>query len=203
MSHEPIFTRLLKHKLSIFSLADLSLLCGEIKHHSLIQALHRWRTKGWVSPLKRGLYVLTWGAAPPVSERLVANRLLQPSCISMESVLSDIGLLPETSMAVVSVTPKLTRRVKNTYGQFIYRHISPTAFQGYEIHHDQGQSILVATPEKAWVDFMYFQTHRGQSRKPLERRVDRTVLKSLHRAKVLKYAKLFGLSVPEIYDAYL
>lgn len=50
---------------------------------------------------------------------------------------------------------------------------------------------------------MYFQTYRGQSKRPLERRLDKTLLQALSRKKIQRHAKLFGLNVAEVYDAYL
>lgn len=79
---------------------------------------------------KKVLYQLRWGETAPVPDLYLANRHYQPSYVSMETVLSDIGVIPEVSIGVVSVTTKATRRMRNQAGQFIYRHIMPRAFQG-------------------------------------------------------------------------
>jgi len=70
--------------------------------------LVRYVQKGYIHKLKdnRGLYALADVTLHPWK---VANRLLRPSYVSLETALSYYGVLPESVYAVTSVTPKTTR----------------------------------------------------------------------------------------------
>ena len=119
--------------------------------------LSDWTRTGKLLQLRRGLYTF----APPHSgERpinyVVANRLVQPSYVSLQSALSYYGMIPEHVAAVTSVTTDRPNTLQNNFGRFIYRHIKPLFFYGF--HYWQisfTQFALIATPEKALLDLIY------------------------------------------------
>ena len=119
--------------------------------------LSDWTRTGKLLQLRRGLYTF----APPHSgERpinyVVANRLVQPSYVSLQSALSYYGMIPEHVAAVTSVTTGRPNRLSNNFAYFIYRHINPAFFYGF--HHYpifRSQSAYIATPEKALLDLIY------------------------------------------------
>ena len=101
-------------------------------------------------------------------------------------------------MAVVSVTSKTTRRFKNIHGLFIYRSIQPGAFRGYVIEKHSGFDVLIAEPEKALADYLYFKTLRGTRFDRKAERLDQKRIGQLNKKKLNSYAKIYNLDLKEL-----
>ena len=120
--------------------------------------LTRWSSRGLLIKLRRGIYILNEADRKiPVSKAYIANQLYGPSYISLEYVLGHYGLIPERVYDVTSVTTKKTMSIQNSLADFAYSHLKPKAYRGFEVFKDEsGFSYLMATPEKAILDFIYF-----------------------------------------------
>lgn len=138
--------------LKLFTTSDLMIMFGVGKRAS--QAFLSYNVKkGAFVRLKAGLFALKNNLP---SEYIIANRLYSPSYISLDTALSYYNLIPETVYAITSVTPKPTREFEVNGIAYDYRRIKREAFTGYipkEIH---GETVYIATPEKAVADFLYF-----------------------------------------------
>lgn len=143
--------------------ADLLLFEG--KRQAARNQLNRWLNKGLIIKLRRGLYVLNENDRKiNPSGVYLANQLYAPSYISLEYALGFYGLIPERVKSVTSVTAKKTARFTNILGVFTYQHIKAEALRGYEAVKDKnGFDFLIASPEKAIVDFLYFSLERVRS----------------------------------------
>ncbi|MEA3238390.1 MAG: hypothetical protein U9Q94_01185 [Candidatus Bipolaricaulota bacterium] len=109
--------------------------------------------------MARGKYAL----APPYRKvdlplEHVANRLVYPSYVSMESALAWYDLIPEAVAIVTSVTTARPRVLENALGTFRYRHIQRELFWGSTSEILQGQECAIALPEKAILDLFYFRS---------------------------------------------
>lgn len=124
--------------------------------------LNRWQSKGLIIKLKRGMYLLNKNdrkVSP--SKHFIANQLYQPSYVSLEYALSFYGLIPERVSDVTSITTKKTNHFRNKLGVFIYQHIKPEAFKGFNIlKEENGLSSFIAEPEKAIIDFLYLNLRK-------------------------------------------
>jgi hypothetical protein len=95
---------------------------------------------------------------------IVGQRWVTPSYLSTETAL-DRRRLCETGIVVYTyVTARLiTRREHATRTleghKFVYRHVAPHLFFGYQAE----DGILLADPEKAALDFLYFIYKRQRS----------------------------------------
>lgn len=167
----------------VFSGLDLMRLFGW-SETSVTFLLHRYAKKGVVRRLKRGLYALS---GVTVSEFYVANRLYEPSYVSLESALSFHHVIPEVVYGVTSVTAKATRSHKIGNQEYTYHKIKRQAFAGYEPVDQAGFTVLMARPEKAFVDYCYLVTKGAKP--PLDR--DRLRRDRLDANRVRKYADLF------------
>ena len=147
--------------------------------------VHRLKKQGQIQRVKRGLYKL---ADEQVSELYLANKLYEPSYISLELALSYHRVIPETVYEITSITPKTTRRFETLGKVFSYRRLKKAAFTGYTTAKQRGMSFLIADPEKAFVDMNYFRMLDGL--KPVSR-FDKG---RINPAKALRYAALFGNS---------
>lgn len=134
-------------------------LAGAVDPADVRRQLSRWVGAGKVVQLRRGLYAL----AKPYRKVqphpfLVANRLVRPSYVSLQSALAYFGLIPEYVAITTSVTTGRPGRRDTNVGSFGFRHLKPDLFFGYAlIDLGNGQQGFVATPEKALLDLIRLQ----------------------------------------------
>ena len=193
MCIEDVIRLLSVKKFPVFSFEELSAFYPAQKPETLKKSLFRWKKRGWIKALRKGLYELTFPVDLKIPDLYLANRIYAPSYISLETALSQYALIPEVAMAVVSVTCRTTRRFQNHHGLFLYRTIQPKAFCGYYIENHGGYDVFMAEPEKALVDYVHFQTLRGGKFDPDEHRLDRKRVRKLKRNKMKFYAGLYGM----------
>lgn len=178
------FERKIKEKrLLLFNNSDVCRVLG-VSKIAAIFLLHRYTKKGLVSRLKRGIYVFP-DVLPP--DLYIANKLYEPSYVSLEFALSYHRVIPETVYEITSVTTKATRHFSVLGKTYSYRKLKRAAFTGYSVVQKQGRaSFAIADPEKAFVDALYFRVLAGE--KPISRFDKRKI----DTKKVLKYASIFG-----------
>jgi len=201
MRFQEAYKGLVEKKYYIFSFEDLCVFYPQEKRSSLRQYLSRWKKQGWIGALRNGLYELTFPEGRGIPDFFIANKMYAPSYISLETALSYYSIIPEVSMAAVSVTSKSTRRFKNAHGLFIYRSIRPEAFRGYVIEKHNGFDVLIAEPEKALADYLYFKTLRGGKFDRKAERLDKKRVDQLNKKKLACYAKVYHLDVKELLHA--
>lgn len=144
--------------------------------------LHRYAKNGFITRLKRGLYTFPDALPPDV---FIANKLYEPSYISLEFALSYHGVIPETVYTITSVTTKATRRFEFGGKVFIFRRVKKQVFTGYEPAKQNGINFLIADAEKAFVDTQYFRLFEGQ------KSLSRFHKDKINKTKALRYAGLF------------
>jgi len=200
MKFSEVYRTLESNNYYIFSIGDLSLFYPTEKDENLKKLIYRWKKKGWIHSLKRGLYELAYPREFMIPDVYVANKLYGPSYVSLETALSHYSIIPEISMAVTSITTKPTRRFKNKHGLFIYHTIGTDAFTGYLVENHRDFEVLIAEPEKAFIDYLYFRFHRPQKEfKFSGERLDIDLIRKFDRRKVENYAKLFKINIGELY----
>ena len=80
---------------------------------------------GEIIRLKRNLFVVNpQETGQPLSSGLIANHLLSPSYVSMQTALRYYGLIPEAVYTVQSMTFKASKEYNTPIGNFCYYHIS-------------------------------------------------------------------------------
>jgi predicted transcriptional regulator of viral defense system len=161
---EPVFTSSL-------------LRAGDVSAVDLASQLSRWVAGGRLLSLRRGVYLL----AAPYRHRdphpfEIANVLVRPSYVSLESALSFHGLIPETVFATTSVTTAAPSTFDTVMGRFDFRHMSPRMLWGYSatpIVADVSRTALVARPEKALLDLVYLRARADTTAFLRQMRLDR------------------------------
>ena len=174
-------SELLKHNLRVFTPREFTRLFRATPEQTKY-FLEEYSKNGLFLRLKRGLYALQ---EPLPSEEEIANLLYRPSYISFEYALARYRILPEMVYAVTSATPKPTRTFTVADKTFSYWTIKQEAFTGYLPTLREGRTILIADPEKAFVDYMYFV---ALGKKAFN---DRLNVSTLDARKIQRYAKLF------------
>lgn len=172
-----------KKNIVIFTPLDVRQLSGASKTATRF-FLHRYSRKGGpIIKLKRGLY--TFKDVSP-SDLFIANKLYEPSYVSLGFALSYYGIIPETVYEITSVTTRTKREFQVLGKTFSYRQIRKEAFTGYAALRKGKLTTLIADAEKAFIDFMYF-TIRDKRR--VHGRINKT---KINRDRALKYAQLFN-----------
>jgi hypothetical protein len=72
----------------------------------------------------------------PVDEALLwftATRVYQPAYLSLETVLSYHGLIPEGVYTLTCVSPRKTQEYYTPIGTFCYKRLLPRLYFGYEV----------------------------------------------------------------------
>ena len=149
------------------------------------QFLYTYTQKHFFSKLRNGLYALE-GVRPNLY--FAANKIYQPSYVSLETALSYYGIIPETVYSITSVTSKPTRQYDALGVDFQYIRIKQAAFEGYTMKREGGSTFLMAEPEKALMDYLYLVS---LGKKTLN---DRLNMKDINLEKARGYARLFGRS---------
>jgi len=136
-------------------------LAGESNTAGLKVQFSRWVSSGRLVQLRRGVYMLPEHYRERTQNAFyAANILKKPSYISLEKALEFYGLIPEAVKVYTSVTSKRAGNFRNEVGVFDYRHISVNLFWGYQALKIDGRDVFLASPEKALLDFLYFNSSK-------------------------------------------
>lgn len=166
----------------------------DINEQTLRNQISGWKKKGLILQLKKGQYVLNENdRKAKVSKLFLANQIYTPSYISNEYALMFYDLIPERVVDLTSVTTRKTAMFKNDFGYFIYQHLSIKCFEGFIERKDENKrSFLIAEPEKAVVDFIYFNLPRFTRNIDIfEESFRFQNYSNLNRLKLHKFAALF------------
>jgi len=140
-----------------FDLATIAQLSGEPRQ-SLRMQLSRLVRQGKLQSLRRSMYVLgaPYRKVDP-NPAILANRIYTPSYLSFHWALGYYGLIPEMVFMFTSATTRVPRLFKNEFGSFLYKHIKPDGFAGYQVVEIDRQKVLIAAPEKALLDLWHIE----------------------------------------------
>lgn len=187
--------KLIERGISIFSPLEFRRIFN-VKKSAASFFINYHLKSGLFIKLKNGLYALR---IRPPSEFEIANRVYTPSYVSLEYAMMYHGIIPESVYTITSVTTKPTREFIINNLSYTFSKIKKNAFSGYLRKSSDGNIVLIATPEKALVDYLYFV---DLGKKLVNDRLD---VSKLSKSKLIKYAKLFKRNslvklVNKIYD---
>lgn len=182
---KPLFVvkKLKEKKIILFTPLEFKRLF-DVSNYASQWFIKTYTKKGVFIKIRNGLYML---ADRPANYYLIANRLYEPSYISFDAALSFYGIIPETIYTITSATSKISREFEADNIRFTYHKIKKEVYCGYKPIKYLDSTILIAEPEKALADYLYFLI--------LKRRnlhYDRLDLKKIKKPQLLKYVKLFN-----------
>lgn len=187
---QDINQELLKVKASAFSVKDFANLFGVSVRRGSLYLSRNTGTKGSFTRLIRGYY---YPKSNPPSVFEISNTLLKPSYISLESALSYHKLIPEVVYSVTAVTTKQPRVLTALNQEYKYHHVMRGMYFGYKTINVGQKRALIATKEKALLDFLYFVA-LGEKRisdradlRSIDWKIFETYLKQLRRNVKNKY----------------
>lgn len=126
----------------------LASLLNQTNDNTNYKTIQRLEKQQILTRLAKGKYLVT---GVDITEFALANWLVQPSYISLESALTYYGILPQFTYSVTSITTMRAQKIITQNREFIYAKIASLFFWGYAKHQD----ILIASPEKACLDYLY------------------------------------------------
>lgn len=121
--------------------------------------LVEWQKKGYIERVVNRWYRFLEIPQEENSLFWTSNRIYQPSYISLETALSFHGLIPEGVYAITAISTLKTQTYQNNTINYIYRNVKPSLYFGYQILRWKDKPILIASPEKALLDFCYLNSH--------------------------------------------
>ena len=173
---------LIKKNIAIFSPLEFRRIFGVTKSAANFFINYHLKT-GFFAKLRSGLYML---ADRPANNYLIANRLYTPSYISFDAALSFHGVIPETVYVITSATTRTTREFAVRNIRFVYHKLKKEVYAGYKPIKYLDSTILIAEPEKALADYLYFVALKKR-----DLHYERLNLKKIKKARLLNYVKLF------------
>jgi predicted transcriptional regulator of viral defense system len=177
-----VVKKLKEKKMNLFTPLDFKRVFG-VSKWACQWFIKTYTKKGVFTKLRKGLYMLT---DYPVNHYFIANRLYEPSYISFDTALSFYGIIPETVYPITSATTGITREFKVGDVRFLYHKIKKDAYRGYKAMKYLGNTVLIAEPEKALADYLYFVVLKKRGL-----HYERLNLNKIKKANLLAYIKLF------------
>ncbi len=155
--------------------------------------LSRLVKNGELVRLKNGFYLIPELIEhQPIPYGQIANQLYGPSYVSLEWALSYYGLIPEGVYAITSVSLIRSKKFKTGIGEFYYQQLSLPKFSiGQSLGTNILGNFLIASPEKALADLVYFKSKHLKAEDLLAdleegRRIDLDKLRTFNKSHLLE-----------------
>lgn len=153
-------TAILRSTQHTISVAETSAILGLSKENAA-KILARWASKGWVSRVKRGLYIpvpleSTTSDIPLENPWAIAEKLYHPCYIGGWSAAEHWGLTEQIFRAVVVLTTQRPRNRKPTINgtNFLLHTISEQAMFGLKTIWQGKIKVFVSDPTRTILDFL-------------------------------------------------
>ncbi len=141
---------LFQKKISLFNVSDAKKIFRVKKDNTLYKLLERLEINDVIKRISKSKYLFL--LFREINDFELANFLVTPSYISLESALSFYGVLPQFPYTITSVTSGKSKKVFYQDKEYEFVHLSVK----YLISYIKKDNFLIATPEKALLDQLYF-----------------------------------------------
>lgn len=175
-------------KMPILSLKEIELAFPKLDK----RRLNEWSKKGYIENVKRGFYRFTDLPKREGVRLFSANKIYNPSYISLESALSFHQIIPESVFTVTSVSTLNTTNLKTSLGSFNYNHIKENLYFGYVLVEINGLTVSMANLEKALLDYLYLHSELKSEMDFQALRWNKEELKKINSQKIEDYLTLFN-----------
>lgn len=160
--------------------------------------IYEWQKAGYVKKIVKNFYTFTVKKLSEDEISLLANKLREPSYISLEYALNFYGLIPETVFMFTSITTKKTASFETVIGSFSYQSVKKSLFFGYVLLGQEKSKYKLAEPEKAILDFLYLRSDIINGDDIENLRINADIYRELiNTDKLHQYLAIFKLSTLE------
>jgi predicted transcriptional regulator of viral defense system len=157
---------------------------------------YEWQKKGYIKKLTKLFYMFADKNLNDNDLCFIANKLLEPSYLSLEYALRHYNFIPETVYMLTSITTRKTKQIETPIANFKYQAIKENLFFGYKIIEISGVSYKIAEPEKALLDFLYLRSDIKNMNDIEELRLNNEVFHELiNKEKLDQYAERFNSNI--------
>lgn len=141
----------------IFSTKDLETAFWHRYKNNLLNRLKKW----YINKITKGQYCFDKKDLTQIDVYNIANKIYEPSYISLEYALNVYNIVPEWVFTITSITTKKTHTFKSEIHNFSYRNIKKNYFFWYNIESSKNHNnhYKIATLEKAIIDYIYLNPH--------------------------------------------
>ena len=161
--------------------------------------LVEWQHKDYLLKIANGYYALIEQPRDEKFLYLVSNKIYHPSYVSLESALAYYGFIPEGVFTITAVSTLKTKQFNSSPGTFSYRKLKEDLFFGYTLLPAGVTSFKMALPEKALLDYLYFNRSVSGLEDFENLRFNKNaILDSIHRKKIHSFCGQFN--VPRLYQ---
>ena len=174
----------------VFSVQDVKKQFPSMNMMNLV----RWQQKGYIIKLRNKWYAFNDAESHENMGWLAANLIYSPSYVSLHTALSWYNLIPEMIATTTSVTTRKTNRFSTPLGSFDYHSIKPELFgYGYVLDNMDStgnrtsRKIMVATPQKAILDFFYINSYYNTEKEIENLRLNETELANIINTEFYQY----------------
>jgi predicted transcriptional regulator of viral defense system len=175
-------------KFVVITLADIRMAFPDFDQKNLVY----WQKKGYIIKLKNGCYIFSDLKPTEHTLFLIANKLYEPSYVSLESALSYYGIIPEGVYSIQSVSTRKTQVFNNPTGTFRYYSLKSSLYFGYRlISEEVPHTYRMASLEKAVLDFFYLRPDIDTAEALDALRWNRAELANLDTTTLDNYLSLF------------
>lgn len=137
----------------LFSIRDIRIIFPNFDHRRLVE----WQQKNYIQKIRREYYCFVDQKKDENFLLFAANKMYNPSYISMESALAYYHFIPEGVFLISSITARNTANFNTSIGDFSYHHMKKPLFFGYKILQNTDHPIKIAEPEKVILDYLYLR----------------------------------------------
>lgn len=138
-------------KLKIFSTQDLKILDNKF----FASKISKWKKAWYIKQIIRWYYLLSKIDVDNGLLFRISNTIYNPSYISLESVFSYYWIIPEYTFTITNVSTKKTNTFHTDIWNFDYKKIKSSLYFGYKIKTIKDNKVLIASLEKAIIDYFY------------------------------------------------
>jgi len=176
----------------VFSVGDVDKQFPSMNMMNLV----RWQKKGYITRLRNRWYVFNDAESHENIEWLAANLICAPSYVSLHTALSWYNLIPEMIATTTSVTTRKTNKFSTPLGAFDYHRIKPELFgfgytledmDDYRSKSNNSRKIMVATPQKAILDFFYINSYYDTEKDMEDLRLNNIELEKIINAEFYQF----------------
>ena len=139
-------------KYPVFSISEIEKQFPGFDSRRLVE----WQKKGYIEKLRNKYYYFADQSIEEGFLFYTANNIYSPSYISLESALSIYNIIPEGVFQINCITTRKTNLIDTSLKEFKYRHIKSDLYFGYSLKEWRKYRYSIAEPEKAIIDFLYY-----------------------------------------------